>query len=209
MEIESERLGANALDVIRSVVDNVSVSAIVAAVVALVLLWVVWRVLGRRKRKAPLPGPNLAIDVTLLGEQGPPAGPPVLEHYNVPVRLAGVVLAPTGREGALPSSDEIPALIDHAVPGLAEVAATHDPLVRRWPPQLSAEGFARTVFTQVTLPGDGGKGTPWCSVAGRFKVKGATYMAGLILRAAAANNFGQTVIEKEHEWLGVLRVKSG
>lgn len=182
---------------------------IVSVVVALAILLLVRRIFKRRKRELPAALADLAVDVASLGEEGPPAGSTVLEHYNVPVRLAAVVLAPTGRVGGLPPPAEISALIDHIVPGLAQVTAGQAPLLRRWPPQLSAEGFARTVFAQVRLPGDGGKGTPWCSVAGRFKVEGTTFMAGLILRAATANNFSQTIIEKEHQWLGVLRVRSG
>ena len=137
-----------------------------------------------------------------------PAGP-ILEHYNVPVRLAAVVLAPTGRVLELPSIDQLPQLIDHIVPGLAQVMAAHRPLIRRWPSQLSAEGFAHAFFTQARLPGDGGKGTPWCSVAGRFKIHRQSLMAGLVMRAESNNNFGQSIIHKEHEWLGILRVKSG
>ncbi len=196
------------IDAAGSVGDEIWITMIGAAVAILVLV-IAWRVLARRKREAPQRGPDLSIDLSALSDQGPPAGPPVLEHYNVPVRLAAVVLAPTGRVRGLPPPAEIPGLIDHLVPGLAQVTAAHNPAIRRWPPQLSSEGFARTFFAQVQLPGDGGKGTPWCSVAGRFKVQGQALMAGLILRAEAPNNFGQTIIEKEHEWLGVLRVKSG
>lgn len=196
------------LDTITSVDKNVITMAIVA-VVALVVVVVVWRIFSGRKPKSLAAVLPEGIDVASLGEQGPAAAGPALEHYNVPVRLAAIVLAPTGRVGGLPTAGELSDLIDNIVPGLAQVTAAHQPLIRRWPPQLSAEGFARTVFTQVRLPGDGGKGSPWCSVAGRLRVAGVTFMAGLILRAAAANNFGQTIIEKEHEWLGVLRVKSG
>ena len=196
------------LDTIRSAAENPLVLGVIAAAVALLLLLIVWKVLTGRKREGPPARPVLKIDVNSLGEQGPPAGGPVLEHYNVPMRLAALVLAPTGRVGGLPAPAELGALIDHIVPGLAQVTDSHQPLIRRWPPQLSNEGFAHTLFAQVKLPGDYGKGTPWCSVAGRLKVRNKTYMAGLILRAASPNNFGQTIIEKEHEWLGVLRVKN-
>lgn len=179
------------------------------ALAVLLVLYILWRILARRRRELPPPAPDLAIDVLSLGSQGPPTAGPILEHYNVPVRLAAVVLAPTGRAGELPPIDQLPGLIDHVVPGLAQVVAAHETLVRRWPPQLSAEGFAHTFFAQVKLPGDRGKGTPWCSVAGRFEVGRRPMMAGLVMRAETANNFSQSIVHKEHEWLGILRVKSG
>jgi hypothetical protein len=181
----------------------------IAAVIAILVLVIVWRIVARRRRELPPPAPDLAVDVNSLGTEGPPAAGPTLEHYNVPVRLAAVVLAPTGRGRELPSVDQLPPLIDHIVPGLAQVVAAHRPLIRRWPAQLSAEGFAHTFFAQVRLPGDRGKGTPWCSVAGRFAVGRRPLMAGLVMRAAAANNFSQSIVQREHEWLGILRVKSG
>jgi hypothetical protein len=195
------------LDAIRSIGGDLLVYAVAAAIV-LVILIVVWKIIAGRRREAPPAAPDLAIDVNSLGAAGPPAAGPVLEHYNVPVRLAAVVLAPTGRVLDLPSVDQLPQLIDHIVPGLGQVMAAHRPLIRRWPSQLSAEGFAHAFFANAQLPGDGGKGTPWCSVAGRFKIQRQSLMAGLVMRADAANNFGQTIIHEEHEWLGILRVKS-
>lgn len=196
------------LDLIRSAGGDLLLYGI-GAVIALLVLIILWRIIAARRRELPPPPPDLAIDVSSLGTEGPPATGPVLEHYNVPVRLAAVVLAPTGRGRELPSVDQLTPLIDHIVPGLAQVVAAHRPLIRRWPAQLSAEGFAHTFFSQVRLPGDRGKGTPWCSVAGRFVVGRLPLMAGLVMRAAAANNFSQSIVQREYEWLGILRVKSG
>ncbi len=177
------------------------------AAVVVVVFVVLRKVLRRRRRELPPPAPDLTIDVEALGTAGPPAVGPILEHYNLPVRLAAVAVAPTGRIPELPL-DKLPALIDHVVPGLAEVVAAHRPMIRCWPPQLSAEGFAHAFFAQARLPGDSGKGTPWCSAAGRFKVRRKSLMVALVMRAESANNFGQSIIEKEHEWLGILRVRA-
>ena len=68
-------------------------------------------------------------------------------------------------------------------------------------------GFRPSVLRNAKLPGDGGKGSPWSSVAGVFKVKGQPVMAGLVLRAAEPNSLGQTIVEEEHQWLGCLRVR--
>jgi hypothetical protein len=177
------------------------------AVAVVVGLLILRRFLKRRAAQGPEGVVLQGIEVGKLGQEGPPRAGPTLECYNVTVRLAAVVVAPTGRVGELPPANELAGLLDFVIPGLADVIGAHRPLIRRWPSQLSAEGFARTVFANVELPGDRGKGTQWCSVAGRFKLKNQSFMAGLIMRAAKPNNFSETVIEKEHEWLGILRVR--
>lgn len=177
------------------------------ALAVLVVLVILWRVLRPKKRPTAPLAVDLTIDVPALGEEGPPAGGPALEYYHVPVRLAAVVLAPAGRVRELPDFGQVAGMIDQIVPGLAGVMSAHRPVVRRWPSQLSTEGFANTFFAHARLPGEGGKGTPWCSAAGVFKIGGHNVLAGLVMRSEAANNLGQTVIQQETKWLDVLRVK--
>jgi len=180
---------------------------VLLAAIVVIVLAIAWRVFHRRRRVSIPPAPDLSIQVASLGEDGPPQGPPFLEFYNLPMRLAAVVLAPVGRTGDLPPDDQLSPLIEAIVPGLDRVTALHRPLVRRWPNQVSANGFAHLFFNHARLPGDGGKGTPWSSMAGLFKAKGKPVMAGLIFRAAEPNSLGQTIIESEHQWLGCLRVR--
>jgi hypothetical protein len=182
--------------------------ALIAAVVVIVV-WIAWRMLRRRRGLAVPITPDLKILVASLGNEGPPPGPPVLEHYNLPVRLAAIVVAPVGRMGKLPPDEKLGPLIEAIVPGLDKVAAIHRPLIRRWPSQVSANGFAHLFFNNARLPGDGGKGSPWASMAGVFKLEGQPVMAGLVFRAAEPNSLGQTIIESEHQWLGCLRVRWG
>jgi hypothetical protein len=180
---------------------------VLPAAVAVVVLWIIWRLFRRRKPAvAPLPA-NLKVEVESLGDQGPPAGPPVLEFYNLPMRLAAVVLAPAGLGRELPAEDQLGPLLDAVLPGLDKVAAAHRPVVRRWPNQVSSRGFAHLFFSNAKLPGTGGKGTPWSSVAGGCKFLGKPIMVGLVLRAEKPNSLGQTIIEAEHQWLGCLRVR--
>jgi hypothetical protein len=179
----------------------------IIAIAGVVVFWIAWRVLRRRKQTAaPLP-PDLKVNVDTLSNQGPAEGPPVLEFYHLPVRLAAIVLAPVGRVRELPPDDQLATLLDAIVPGLDKVAALHEPLIRRWPSQVSARGFAHLFFSNSRLPGPGGKGTPWSSAAGIFKVQGQPIMAGLVFRAAQPNSFGQTIVDSEDKWLGCLRVK--
>jgi len=180
----------------------------IVLVVAIVVLYIVWRLLRRRRTRLPMAEPVLAVDVDSLGTWGPPADAPVLEHYNVPVRLAAIVVAPAGRAGALPPPDQLDAVFEAIVPGLARVVATHATLVRCWPEQLSSTGFAHSFFRHVKLPGDGGKGTPWCSAAGMTKMEGKPVMAGLVMRSEGANSLGQFIVEHETKWLDVLRIRA-
>ena len=179
----------------------------VLAIVALLVLYICWRLLRRRPGRLPLVELDLTIDVALLGTAGPPAGAPLLEHYGVPMRLAAVVVAPAGRARSLPPRDQLAGVFEAIAPGLAQVVATHDTLVQYWPGQLSISGFAHAFFRNVRLPGDGGKGTQWCSAAGLVKLQGQPVMAGLLMFSQQPNGIGQLIVENETKWLDVLRVK--
>lgn len=114
---------------------------------------------------------------------------------------------PAGLGRELPPDDQFAALLEAVIPGLDQVAARHRPVIRRWPNQLSVTGFAHVFFNNAKLPGTGGKGTPWSSVAGACKFQDKPVMVGLVLRAAKPNSLGQTIVEAEHQWLGCLRVR--
>ncbi|NQT40438.1 MAG: hypothetical protein HQ581_23290 [Planctomycetes bacterium] len=176
------------------------------AIGVLIVLLVLSKLL-RRKRATVKGVTDLAIDVMALGNAPPPPGPPVLEFFNTPVRLAAVVLATAGRVRELPPLDQWDDLFDAIVPGLAAVVKTHRPLVRRWPAQMSTRGFAHTFFGHARLPGEGGKGTPWSSAAGLFKIEGQPIMAGLVLRTESTSSHAQEIVETEEQWLSMLRVK--
>ena len=180
----------------------------IIAIVVLLAVYVVLKILRGRKPRPPQPVPDLTVDVTALGNEGPPAEGPHLEYYHTPVRLAAIVLAPAGRVRGLPPVGELPDVFDSIVPGLAKVVAVHKPVYRPWPTQLSTQGFAHAFFSHAKLPGEGGKGTPWCSAAGLVKIKGQPIMAGLVLRTASATSHGQAIIASEDKWLDVFRIKT-
>jgi len=177
------------------------------AAVLLLIVVIVWRIIAARAKGPVRPVVDLAIDITTLGRQGPPPGPPVLECHNLPVRLAAVVLAPAGRVQEVPSDAGLAQLFEALVPGLAAVVAAHRPLVRRWPAQLSTQGFAHAFFQQVRLPGEGGRGTPWCSAAGVMKLDDRPLMVGLVMRTEKPTSHGQTIIVSAEKWLDLLRVR--
>jgi len=173
----------------------------------LLLVYLVRKVLRFRARRPETPVELPSIDVATLGEVGPPPGPPVLEYYHLPVRLAAVFLAPVGRDHELPPREQLPQVLDAVIPGLGQLYRTHRPAIRAWPAQLSPRGFAHAFFSHARLPGESGKGTSWCSVAGVFKYEGQPMMIGLVIRTAAPTSLGQTVIEYETKWLDVLRIR--
>jgi hypothetical protein len=161
----------------------------------------------RRRKSVEAKPLNLTLDVTTLGEAGPPADGPKLLLYHVPMRLAAIVIAPTGRGSTLPPLAHTAAVAEQIVPGLGEVFEAHRPRVLRWPAQLSTQGFGNTFFGLVRLPGNQGRGTPWCAVAGRCEAEGKKLLVGLVLRAASDNSLSQISVERESQWLDILRVK--
>ncbi|HPU06115.1 MAG TPA: hypothetical protein PLO20_06235 [Thermogutta sp.] len=177
---------------------------VVAVVLVIVLVWVVRAVFFRRRPPLP-PEPDLRIDLTSLHPEVPPPSPR-LEFFGLPVRLVVLVLAPAGRDGYLPPPEQWNDLFESIVPGLAEVVRTHQPRVVRWPPQLSAQGFIHKYFQNVHLPGDRGRGTPWCSAAGVARYSGRAFLVGMTFYAARANHYSQETINSEGDWYRLLRV---
>jgi len=193
-------------DLVRSLNRELVIGGL-ALMLLLAVAYMVWEAMHRRRRRLPRARTNLAIDVAALEPSGPPEAGPQLEYYNLPMRLAVIVLAPAGRKGQLPPLEEIHDVLDAIVPGLADVATAHGSVLYYWPAQLSSRGFAHAFFRHATLPGDAGKGTPWCSAAGGFRHQEKPVVAGLIMSADRPNRFGQLVVESDTKWLDVLRVR--
>lgn len=177
------------------------------AVLVLLVLIVLWRIVAPRKKQATTRKTIQQIDLSQLGEHGPSAEQARLECYHVPVRLALVVMAPLGRDSKLNVDAGLAHVLDQIVHGLGEVVETHKPLFRLWGPQLSANGFTTAFFSGAKLPGQKGKGTAWCALAGRCEVNGRNLMVGLVLRAEKPNNLGQVLLDQEYAWPDVLRPK--
>ncbi|HZL89488.1 MAG TPA: hypothetical protein VFB96_14080 [Pirellulaceae bacterium] len=176
---------------------------------AVALLSVAW-VLLRRRKIAPLANEEVldrSVDVAALDAHPPAAAGPQLEVYGTPVRVAVVVMAPPGRGGSVPPKKELPALSEFLVPNLGAVLIASQPLYVRWSPQLSSQGFVQSFFNKLSLPGDHGKGTVWCSLAGKFEAHGQLYLVGLVCCASAPNGLGEITVEHPGEWLQILRAR--
>ena len=183
----------------------------ISAAIALCLgtmLFLIFRLLRKRSSPAPDQQAELTIDVAALPLSPPPKEGPQLEFYGTPVRLAVMVLAPVGRGGEIPAPADLTATLENLLPGLQEIVSRHQPQVVLWPNQLSSQGFLQAFFNLAALPGDHGKGTPWCSAAGKFEGGGQQYLAGLICCSAGPNSLGEMTVDKPGQWFSVLRVRA-
>jgi hypothetical protein len=185
-----------------------AISAFGGAVVMMVVLFALVWFVRRRRAGAVDEEPQLAsIDVGALAPIGPPADSPRLTVYGTPVRLTILAIAPVGRDSQLPDALDIPALMDQLVPGMKRIVETHHPEIVCWPSQLSSHGFVRSFFQLVRLPGDKGRETPWCSVAGKFRASGRHYLAGLVMCGQCDNGLNQVEVRHDGLWNDILRIQ--
>lgn len=181
----------------------IGVGALVALTLALTSLL---RALRRRRKPRP-EEPDLRIDLTCTECLAVPEAPS-LRFRGVPVRLRLVVLAPVGRDGRLPPHESWPMLFRAVLPGLAEVVAAHGTQMLSWPPQLSSRGFIHLFFRNLALPGDRGRGTPWCALAGPARgPDGQPFLLGMVLQAGEPVYFSCEPVEYETMWRNILDVR--
>ena len=180
--------------------------AVITGVAVVVVLIIVARVVLVGRRRTTQSFDDLSVDVKELGAHGPPPGSQ-LEYYGTPVRVALLVLAPAGRHHELPSKEELPSLVEQFVPGFIDILSLHQPSYRGWPAQISSSGFAHSFFNHVPLPGDRGKSTPWCGIAGKFTALGQQFLVGMVVVADSVNGFSQRIVEHEGQWHDILRVR--
>ena len=181
---------------------------LVAALVLVIVVVGIVRNLLFRPPETSAPPPPTGLAVASLPPAGPPHSGPDFQFYGTPVRLSGYVIAPVGRSGEIPADDRLADVVDHLIPGMTGVIAAHRPIIRVWPPQISSQGFTAAFFNKAPLPGDRGKGTPWCSAAGKFSSGGRQYLVGVLCCAAEANGLSQVIVEHDGKWHDVLRVRS-
>ena len=186
--------------------DPAQLVLVVGLLAVMALVWLLWWFRPGRQFEQSAEG-DWTIDVSELIDVGPPPDGPQLECYNVPVRLCGLVLASAGRGTELPTKEELPAVIDEMLPGFLQVLQAHQPKLFRWSAQLSSRGFTQAFFANTRLPGDRGRGTPWCAIAGRFEVRGQGILVGIICRSTKQNSLSQIVVQREGQWLDIMRVR--
>jgi len=166
-------------------------------------------VLGRRKSGTNPSGSerNLSIDLLQLPHQPVSTSPVRMELYGTPVQLRVLVLAPIGRGSRLPATAQLAGLLNHFLPDFMEVVDQHHPIFRKWPEQFSASGFSHSFFNNLALPGMKGKGTVWCSAAGKFEALGSQFFIGLVFSTASPNSLSQISVQHAGQWLDILRIQ--
>ncbi len=130
---------------------------------------------------------------------------PPLKVLGMDGTLAVLVLAPRGNSVEFPPADQLHSLVDRIVPGFSKILDTHQPIFRRWDPQMSFEGFTHAFAYNVTLPGDKGKGTNWVSICGKLAIPSGQLFVGLACHADQPNEMGQLVVEHEGKWSEFIR----
>ena len=163
----------------------------------------------KRPERVSLLESSLVFDVTSIHWPDDQSLAARISVYHMPAHVGLVVIAPLGRDGQSPTLTEVSSLLDQIVPGLAEVVSHDQPTVRVWPRQLSAKGFAHSLARHVQLPGEHGRGSPWCLVTGRASLDDKPFGIGMALRTAMPNSLSLIVLESDHQWLDVLRIKDG
>lgn len=147
-----------------------------------------------------------SVDLLALNPAKPVPRGPRLKLLGIDQRLVVMVLAQRGRGVQLPDSDELRRYVERIAPGFTGVLDSHQPLFRKWPPQMSFEGFTHSLASNLRLPGEKGTGTPWSSIAGRISIPGGQLFVGLICFASEPSQIGQHVVEHEGKWTELLRV---
>jgi hypothetical protein len=170
---------------------------ILGALALLVLILLVYR-LTRRPKRIPIGDrSDLYVDVTQLAPTIDLKAYPRLEWMGSPAHLTLLVVAFQGTGRGSSQDAPIRALLDRALPGIGSILDAHGTEIRVWDPQVSRRGFEQLFFHVIPLPGDHGRGTPWCSLVTRAEYKDRPLLLGMVLFAPQAPNVTQMSYEHE------------
>ena len=182
---------------------------LLGALALLVLILLVYRLTRRPKRIALSDRSDLYIDVTeLTPERFDFQAYPRLEWMGSPAHLPLIVVAFQGTGGGALHDAPVRALLERAMPGLGPILDAHQTDIRLWDPQVSRRGFEQLFFHVVPLPGDHGRGTPWCSLVARAEYKDRPLLLGMVLYSPQTPNVTQMSYEHESKLWQDLRFVS-
>jgi hypothetical protein len=182
----------------------------VALVVLSPIIWYQRRLLGelvtgRRELRPRLPEPEEEDLATFPPPPGP-TGVRRLMVEGVPARLRLVVIAPLG---TVASVDDVVVndLLNQLLWGLGNIAAQDQPVVRIWPPQLSAHGFGATFHRKVRKPEADDEPSRWVLVAGPTPPRPRPVLVGLGLLTDSATTIGRIAM-RPSQWVTLLHMQS-
>lgn len=194
---------AQANDLVEKVTNNWVLIAVGAGV--LIALFILLRIAAGRKRALPDLEKGQRED---LAEYPPP--PPVsarrLTINGTPVRLRLVVVAPTGKQQAPITPDDVPDVLDDVFRGLGKYLKADKPRVRVWPPQLSVAGFGPTFHRLVESPDADRKSSRWIKLAGPARTGKRPILLGLAVLADDPVKLGDVQVETT-EWGELLQIE--
>lgn len=175
-----------------------------ASICVALIVVVLFFKLRRRKVIAQEEKPLASIAISSLSE-GPKPDNTKLTYFGTPVRIALIVVAPSGRHAVLPPGRDLLKILEAITPSFGETVEKNAPVIRRWPAQLSVRGFAHAFFNGLEMPGNRGKGTVWSAVSGRVEYGNASYLVGITFCSNEPNALSEHLVEHPGEWLSVLR----
>jgi hypothetical protein len=181
----------------------------ISVVMAIVFLLVLRSALKRWQRPR-----NDILELELLEQlAGYPPPPPLpagikqLSLYGLPVRLRLMVLGPLGHDAGAISGDDVNAIVERMVPGLAERLSQDLTRVRLWPTQLSQAGFQAAFRRNTQLPESEDRIHQWVLVIGKVLYQGRPIAVGMALQSSEPNTLGPVVLQHAHQWMEVLRLQ--
>lgn len=176
----------------------------VIGLILLLLLWLIYRMLFRKKPKSAQEQ-NFEEILAEYPPLKPSTGDRQLRVEGVPVRMRLVVIGPAGKESEV-DPDEIEGMLEKVLPGLGLIYKGDKPRLRVWPMQLSYEGFTKHFHRNMITPEKPGELSPWVLLAGRAKLGKQQIMLAFALQAVKPTTIGHKTIDA-HEWVSVLRVR--
>jgi len=174
----------------------------VAAGVGVALVFMI--ILFTRKKKDQSPEAGLEVDLGKL-----PPVPTGERHYalklkNHAVRVRLVVVAPVGKRAL----GKIDALLEEVQAGLGEVLHDDRPVIKQWPPQLSATGFAPTFFRLMKRPDGNAHPSSWVLLAGPARAGAIPILLGMVLQTEGMPSNLGLVTMTENQWDEMLSIEN-
>jgi len=183
---------------------------LVAAMATLVILiWLrgmsrrLWKALRKKNTGRKKPVKLQIVNLGDIPRSGASQGGRRLTVKQLPARLRAVVLAPAGSDAGELHRGMAEAILDHALPGLGDIADHDNPLVTIWPRQYSLDGFQQAFFSHVTRPDGDHKRSRFALLAGPITMGRFTIHAGLALDCGETCALGNIRVGKD-KWADAI-----
>jgi hypothetical protein len=183
----------------------VIIGIIVGGFLALVVVAIVFLLSYRKKTTTAHPAENRTIDLDALPLPSLPPQTCSLDIYHSPTQLAVLVLAPLGRAHELPEKDQWRNLLEQLCPGFGDVLDEHQPVFRRWPPQMSHAGFYRSFFANMRSADAPHSPTRWYKVAGKVDWFNHQILVGMVARTSSKSPLAPIEVEHPGKWREILK----